>query len=301
VPESRLLHDKRGMGLHRYCVLLAVLAFLMVLAGALVTSRDAGMAVPGWPSPSGGPSPTTERLVLQQVHRTLGMLLGTLTLVLLVWVVRAGSPRWMRWLSLGAFLLVLFQGSLGGLAVLCGLPQSVSILHASAAQLFFALSAALAAVTAPSWQGESLGLEDMGFPPLRVFASAVPLVVLAQAALGAAYRHGALGLMPHVLGALVVAGLVLLVATIVLTQYSECRALAKPAKRLLIIALHQVVLGVLAYVARIITDEAVRSSPLVVFATVAHVALGALTIGASVILAVQVWRHLHSPAPETAR
>jgi hypothetical protein len=36
------------------------------------------------------------------------------------------------------------------------------------------------------------------------------------------------------------------------------------------------------------------------FIALAHVAVGALTMGASVILAVQVWRHLHSPAPETA-
>ena len=47
--------------------------------------------------------------------------------------------------------------------------------------------------------------------------------------------------------------LAVLVIMIVFTQYSDHEALTKPAKRLLIITLHQVVLGVLAYVTSIIT------------------------------------------------
>jgi heme a synthase len=226
-------------------------------------------------------------------------MIGVLTLGLLVWVWRAESRRWIRWLSLGAFLLVVLQGAMGGLAVLTGLPKSVSILHACAAQLFFGLAVALAAFTSPSWQGATLALEDTGFPPLRFAAAIVPVAVLGQTALGAAYRHGALGLMPHVVGALAVTALVLLASTIVLTQHGESRVVAKPAKRLLIITLHQVVLGVLAYVTRIITGGAGGSGFLAVVVPVAHVAVGALTMGASVLFAVQVGRHLHSPVLET--
>ncbi|HSW50781.1 MAG TPA: hypothetical protein VLH09_11430 [Bryobacteraceae bacterium] len=212
-----------------------------------------------------------------------------------------GLHRYCVLLAVVAFVAVLFQGAMGGLAAFYGLPNSLDILLACAAQLFFALAAASTAFTSPAWRGQTLALEDTGFPPLRVLAAAVPVAVLAQAALGAAYRHGALGLMPHVAGALLVTGLILVVSMIILTQFGQQPVLAKPAKRLLVIALHQVVLGVLAYVLRIITDGAGRSGWLVAFAAVAHVAVGALTMGTGVILAVQVWRHVHPPEPEITR
>ena len=35
--------------LHRYALLLAAATFCLIIAGALVTSNDAGLAVPDWP------------------------------------------------------------------------------------------------------------------------------------------------------------------------------------------------------------------------------------------------------------
>ena len=35
--------------LHLFCVLLAVCTFILIIAGGLVTSNDAGLSVPDWP------------------------------------------------------------------------------------------------------------------------------------------------------------------------------------------------------------------------------------------------------------
>jgi len=50
------------------------------------------------------------------------------------------------------------------------------------------------------WRIEMPMVEDSGAPSLHALASAVPLCVLAQLALGAAARHQALGILPHVIG-----------------------------------------------------------------------------------------------------
>src|SRR5437660_12810366 len=40
-------------GLHRFAVVLACWTFLLIIAGALVTSNDAGLSVPDWPTSFG--------------------------------------------------------------------------------------------------------------------------------------------------------------------------------------------------------------------------------------------------------
>jgi len=87
----------------------------------------------------------------------------------------------------------------------------------------------------------------------------------------------------------------------VMTQSSGQRVVARPAKGLLVITLHQVVLGILAYIARIITYGVGGPGLLAPTLGVAHVAVGALTLAASGILAIQVWRNVHSPEPATGQ
>ncbi len=255
------------MGLYRFCILLAAASLLLVVSGGVV---------------AGGVAP-------EQFHEILGSLVGLLTIGLLIWLWRVDRRPWLRWLGVGAFLLVALQGILGGLTLLSGLPASLSILHACAAQLFFALVAAIVLATSPSWQ-EGVALEASRRPPLRFLALATSAGVLTQVALGAAYRHGALGIMPHLIGAVVATGLVLLVSMIVLTQYGDCRPVARPAKRLLVITLHQVVLGVLAYFAGIINRGATLGGLLAPSLAVIHIVVGALMLAAVVILSIQIMR-----------
>lgn len=284
--------------LHRYSILLAVCTFFLVIAGASVTSNNAGLAVPDWPLSFGRLMPEMKGGVFfEHGHRMVATLVGILTIGLVIFLWKADERRWLRWLGLGGLLLVILQGVLGGITVLHGLPKSISILHACMAQLYFSLTVCVALFTSHSWQREPPAIQDMGWPPIRGLTLVVSLSVLAQLALGAAYRHMALGLMPHIMGALVVTALVLWLVLIVLTQHRANAALVKAAKRLLIVTLHQVPIGVLAYFLRISIKGGSRFVPLAVYTTVIHVAVGALLMAASVVVAIQVWRSVRAPSP----
>jgi len=126
--------------LHRFTKLLAGLIFLLIAAGALVTSNDAGLAVPDWPT-SFGSLWRIPHMVggvkFEHGHRMLAELVGLLTIVLAIWTWRSDSRRWMKWLGVIALGTVIAQGVLGGLTVLLFLPWWISSAHATLAQSFF--------------------------------------------------------------------------------------------------------------------------------------------------------------------
>ncbi|MBI4875812.1 MAG: COX15/CtaA family protein [Acidobacteria bacterium] len=284
--------------LHRYAILLAVCTLLLVVAGASVTSNDAGLSVPDWPLSYGKVMPPmTGGIFYEHGHRMVATAVGFMTIVLAVWLWRADSRRWMKRLGLAALGGVILQGVLGGLTVLFLLPRGVSIAHASLAQLFFSTTVAIALFTSPGWKRGPRMVEDGGRPPLRKLAVIVPLAILGQLALGAAYRHKLLGLMPHIVGAMVVGGIVLMVAMFVLTQFAAHRPLKKAAHSLAGLTFVQVFLGIAAYMSRITYIETARPEPVMVLFTVLHVAAGATVLAASVVLAIQVLRNVRTIRP----
>src|SRR5436305_15293511 len=106
--------------LHRFTKLLAWLTFLLIAAGALVTSNDAGLAVPDWPT-SFGSLWRIPHLVggvkLEHGHRMLAELVGLLTIALAIWRWRPDPRRRMKWLGVASLGTVIEPGSLDGLAV----------------------------------------------------------------------------------------------------------------------------------------------------------------------------------------
>jgi cytochrome c oxidase assembly protein subunit 15 len=287
--------------LHRYAIFVAFCTLLLVVAGGLVTSNAAGLSVPDWPLSYGKLMPVMEGGVLfEHGHRMIATTVGILTIILAIWLWEAEPRRWVRnlgWIALGAVVL---QGVLGGLTVLFLLPKAISIGHACLAELFFSITVAIAVFTSPGWMRGPEIAEDSGWPSMRTLAAAVPVVILCQVALGAAARHQAIGIIPHVVGAMVVAGTVFMVGIAALSQYGSHPAIGRSARTLLMVTFAQVFLGIAAYMSRIITSEAVKPMPVMVFWTVLHVAAGALTMAASVVLAIQVFRHVRRTSTQTA-
>jgi predicted permease len=138
-------------------------------------------------------------------------------------------------------------------------------------------------------------VDDPGSPSLHALAAAVPLCVLAQLALGAAARHKALGVLPHVVGAVIVTGMILWIIVRILIRHPEHQPLRQSALSLLAVAMSQVFLGIAAYMSRIATLDAPQPMAVMVGFTVAHVAVGALTMAASVVMAVEVFRYVRRP------
>ncbi|MBI3210630.1 MAG: COX15/CtaA family protein [Candidatus Solibacter usitatus] len=285
--------------LNRYAYLLAIATLLLVVAGASVTSNEAGLSVPDWPLSYGKLMPEmTGGIFYEHGHRMIATTVGFLSIFLAVWLWRVESRGWLKKLGLAALGAVIFQGLLGGLTVLYLLPKPVSISHACLAQVFFSCTMAIALFTSKGWLHGAPEVEDSGGISLRSLAVGTPVVLLGQLALGAGYRHKAIGLIWHILGAVIATGVVLFFAVSVLSYFQSHRPLRRTAVALLSITFAQVFLGVGAYMSRIATLEAPQPMPLMVWFTVIHVAVGALTMGTAVLLGIQVLRYVRRPRLE---
>jgi cytochrome c oxidase assembly protein subunit 15 len=239
----------------------------------------------------------TGGVLFETGHRDIAGVVGILTIILAIWIQRVEKRQWMRRLGWVALSLVVAQALLGGATVLMLQPPPVSIAHACLAQLFFSVTVAIAVFTSRKWQEGPEPVEDYGWPSLRSLAILTPVLILVQIALGAGFRHRAFGLLPHVIGAMLVPLAILLTGIFVLQQFPKHRALRPAASGLLGITLVQVFLGVIAYVAR---TNAAEYPLAMVLTTVAHVATGGLTLAASVVLAIQLRRNVRVRASAAA-
>lgn len=285
--------------LHRYAVLWSFCTLFLVVAGGLVTSNDAGLSVPDWPLSYGKLMPPMEgNIFYEHGHRMVATTVGLLTIGMAMWLMRAERRRWLRNLGWTALAAVVTQGVLGGMTVIFMLPKPVSIGHACLAQLFFSTTVAIALFTSESWSRGPKVVDDAGAPPLHWLALATCMCVFLQLALGASVRHQALGILPHVVGALIATGMVLWLSVRVLMRQAGHDALRRSALALLFITFLQVFLGIAAYMSRLATAQAPQPMPVMVGFTVAHVAVGALTLASSVVLAIQVFRNVRRPLAE---
>jgi heme a synthase len=292
-----------GLGLHRFSALLVVGTLLLVLAGASVVSRDAGLSVPDWPLSYGKVMPEmTGGVLYEHSHRLIATTVGFLTIILVAWLWRSGESRLMKYFGLAMLGAVILQGVLGGLTVKFLLPKPVSISHACLAQIFFAMTICMAIFTSNSWKQGPRVVEDAGWPPLRRLAWVTPAAVLAQIALGAAYRHKALSVIPHIAWAFGLTLVVMIISMFVLTQFKDHALLRKSSWALLSLTLAQILLGVGAYVARLQNGDQLAPGAWMVALTVAHVGLGALVFGAAVAQSLQILRNVRTaPQPSAQR
>jgi heme a synthase len=283
--------------LHRFAVFLAGWTFLLIIAGALVTSNDAGLSVPDWPTSFGSLYKIPHMVGgvrFEHTHRMIAQVAGLLTIILAVWTWRADQRPWMKYLAIGALGTVIAQGILGGLTVLFYLPPAISSAHAALAQTFFCLTVAIAMFTGPRWVEEVPKVEaDVRRPRLFTLALLSILVLYGQLVLGAMFRHRGMSWWPHVMNAPVV-GLVLTWTAIrALSVYAQIDAVRRPAILILALLITQLFLGFLAFLTRVAWGhDAIQPELPMVISTVAHVAVGALLLATVVILAIQIWRHV---------
>jgi cytochrome c oxidase assembly protein subunit 15 len=196
--------------LHRFAVLTALATLALICIGGLVTSHEAGMSVPDWPTSYGYNMfffPLNKwwhggNIFYEHSHRLFASGVGFLTLILMVWLWMAEPRKWMRWLGVAAFLAVVLQGVLGGLRVILFKDQ-IGIFHATLAQLFFVLTCALALFTSEWWRERDERLPEtahaglvLDAPMARLFL-ATTLLILFQLVLGATMRHQHAGLAIH--------------------------------------------------------------------------------------------------------
>ena len=286
-----------NQGLHRFVIFTASVALLLIVAGALVTSNDAGLSVPDWPTTFGSFYKMPHMVggvKYEHGHRMVAEFVGLLTIILAVWIWRVEKRRWLRILALVALATVITQGILGGLTVLFFLPAPISSAHAAVAQTFFCIAVAIAVFTGRRWLQEQPRTQfDTRRPTLFTLTLLSIFVLYVQLLLGAMFRHHGMSWWPHVVHAAVVAIVLSWTAIRSISVYSDVDAVKRPAVMMLALMVAQLCLGFVAFITRVMwgKDAAQPELPMVV-ATVVHVAVGALLLATTVVLAIQVWRHV---------
>ena len=144
--DLQLEHPLPSRWPHRIAIALAAVVFPLIWVGGLVTTYDAGMAVPDWPGTYGynmflypvetwitGPFD----LLVEHGHRLLGSLSGFIAIALVIVTWKTETRRSVRWFSVALLLLVIGQGVLGGLRVLLD-ARTLAKLHGCVGPAFFA-------------------------------------------------------------------------------------------------------------------------------------------------------------------
>ncbi|HXX44669.1 MAG TPA: COX15/CtaA family protein [Candidatus Acidoferrales bacterium] len=288
-------------GPYRFAALTSCCTVLLLMAGALVTNNDAGDSVPDWPLAYGRLiPPLIGGIRFEYTHRVVAGIVAILTLILAIWLTFAKVRPLAKKLGWIALVLVLAQATLGALRVYEFHPMLSATAHATLAQIFFITIVGLSLYLSPWWNAELPRLQDSKRPSLRTLTTLTTLAILAQLILGAAFRHGAFGIQPHLWGAGVVTFMVVWAGRAAKKRFRENRDLRRAT-----ILLHsffglQILLGFSAwYAVRVIAPESPQPTVAFVTLTVAHVLGGALTLAASVIFTLTAFRLIPGGAAES--
>ena len=288
-------------GLNRFAIFVACATFFLIIAGALVTSHDAGLATPDWPLSNGQFFPKmVGNLFWEHGHRMVATTVGMLTIVLMFYILRKEERDWVRKLGIFALCAVVAQGLLGGLTVKLMLPLAVSTAHATLAQLFFCTTVSLAVFTSRSWMAAEPLPEEKGTLPLRYLCTAALVTIFLQLVIGATLRHSATWdqhlpmhlVLTHIGGAVAVTIALGMATLTVLQRHKDEKFLARPALIALLLLFVQLSLGIAAYVTRLRSPGDPQPLNPMISITVAHVACGALVFVSTIILTLRTYRVL---------
>jgi cytochrome c oxidase assembly protein subunit 15 len=303
---------------HRLALLSAVVTFPLIWVGGLVTSYDAGMAVPDWPSTYGYNlflyPPTTWffgpwDLFIEHGHRLLGALAGMLMISLVAVTLLAKCPRWLIQFAFALLVLVILQGVLGGIRVRLD-DRMFALLHGCTGPLFFVLLVAFAVVTSPKFAGTELPAKQTS-QRLTTAAWGFAAVCYLQLVLGALVRHvpvtSSAGFFRAVVLLHIVMALVLLAQALLLSGkvlFGPDRSVSRWVGVLLsLLIVVQVSLGAATWIVKYGWPDWMGSfqfaaehlnyekSALQAVVSTAHVANGSLILATAVILSLQASRH----------
>jgi len=164
-----------------------------------------------------------------------------------------------------------------------------SMLHAFLAPMLLALLVAIATGTSKSWQHPPVCLPDKGWPSLRGVARNTLILVVIQVALGALFRYDVIGVMTHIIGALVVAVFILTLVVLV-TMMPEHPTLRPAAITLGVVIFVQIFLGLTV----VSMGSAKTNQTVALVFGVAHVVLGAITLATTLVVTLETWRCVRS-------
>lgn len=317
---------------HAFAVILTLAVFPLIWVGGLVTTYDAGMAVPDWPGTYGwnmfaypvstwvfGPFD----LLVEHSHRLLGSLAGLLSIGLVITAFLYEQRGWFRWWSVFVLLSVIGQGVLGGVRVLLD-ERTAAMIHGCTGPLFFAIATATAVMSSRWWLSKdqwrsNAAKESQTASGRSVVWLATFLVLFSylQLVIGAQLRHVTGATSPRLFMSFVhlhltLAGLVLILV-LCLAAFAGLgrrtpRRVSTPSFLLVVLVGVQIVLGIGTWLvnyalpwqeldanlaAYVIQAKGFAES----FIVTCHVATGSLIISLSTVAALRAWRSRASVLP----
>lgn len=308
--------------LHKFAIFLTFWTFFVVVIGGTVKSHEAGLSIPepfifhwikDWYN--------RPNLKWEFFHRMIvGVLyIGTLTFVIATHLLEKRAS--VRRFSIYLFIAVNLQAIIGYLTVALFAHPQTSIPHAALGQSFLAMMAAMATVLSPAWVSNAPSEVEKSEPSLRKLARWNLTAVFVQLMLGAALRHDDHGkallegrewvfyshLVAHILGALAVLHYLAKLILRVFREHRDQPEFMKPAKYLMYLVTLQLLLGMGAAQLKMMYGFDKENAqlyadlppPARVWTATAHVAVGALILLVSTVLAVRSYRYA-SPALSNA-
>ncbi len=276
--------SQKPSALFYFAFFLSGTVFLLILAGGLVTSHEAGLAVPDWPLSYGRlMPPMVGNIFWEHGHRMIAGTVGILTLIFAVWIQRTESRLWMKHLGWIALSAVVLQAVLGGLTVKFLLPAPISIFHACLAQTFFCLIVSMTYFLSPRFSAASA--PDTLRPSPRLFVMTTGFIYL-QLILGATVRHTHLNLFVvlHIMNAFLVLLHVALSFGRVQRFYFSDSLMKRLGFSLGLLTLVQVFLGMGAFIFTRVLERGYAPVANEILFTTAHQTTGALVLATSVLL-----------------
>jgi cytochrome c oxidase assembly protein subunit 15 len=278
-------------GVNKFAVFVFCWTILLLVAGALVTSNDAALAVPDWPTSYGTFTPPMYGgIFYEHSHRLIAGALGILLIIEAIVIWRYEERRWLRWFALAAVGGVVAQAILGGQVVIQLLHYWLPVLHACFAQIMFGAILSLAVFTSKWWTEDRPALDDRGGMSIHAIVIVNAVVTFLQVFLGAAFRHQDMPIWPHLVGALVVLGVMIWTAAILRRRFDASRELTFGRTLLHSMVGTQILLGGGAYWSRLVTKDAPQPMPAMVVLTVVHTVFGALVFASSILVVLICYR-----------
>lgn len=280
---------------HRLDMITTGATLVLILAGGVVTTTGAGLAVPDWPTTFGHNmflfpwARMTGGILYEHSHRLIGSVVGLLTLTLAALLWARERRRRVRWLGAAALVFVIGQGVLGGLRVVL-VAEQLALLHGALAHAFFGLTACLALLTSRAWRAQASPPPAEAAGRLRGWCLATTVAVYLQIVLGAIVTHTATRLDAHVGLAVLLSGPVLVLAHRLGTRLADRPELVRSAGFLRLFWILQLTLGLGSYFVRLGGPQVPLAAFLALAFPVAHRLGAALTLAVSLVLTLQVFR-----------
>jgi cytochrome c oxidase assembly protein subunit 15 len=283
----------------------AVATLLLVAAGGLVTSNDAGLAVVDWPNTFGTTmflyplSRMVGGIYFEHSHRLLGSLVGLTVLMLALLTQSSALPRRVKLLAWAAFVLTAVQGLLGGLRVtgeftlstdptVMAPSRALAVVHGVTGQVVFALVLALSVLVSTSYAASQAQPRRTASIDLAL-STWLAVLLVPQVVLGALVRHLNWGLQLHITVACIVLLLALACGVRAWGMYADVPMVSRKGAALIHLAGGQFVLGLGAWIVTGLAKGAVQPPLWDVLVATAHQTVGALLFAWAVMY--MLWAH----------